>query len=233
MCNIYPRQTFHPLLLGSIIEALGISILAWALHNGHSPTIYGMMGLTGAGTGLRFMPGSLHGIGFFPNNIASVLSMMAFAIPFGGTIAMTIMDTVFNNRSSLSVSSARSGGNQISSISAQSPAAQKQIRDGARDGVVWAFVAIVPFMWLCVLAAAGLGNVRITRKRKVDGGSGRVDFSDDVTEDSYLGSLVARRTARSRTGAGMEKEKAVVEVKRVGQGDGVVVSGEEENGAVV
>jgi len=29
MCNFYPRQTFLPLCLGSIIEATGISVLAW------------------------------------------------------------------------------------------------------------------------------------------------------------------------------------------------------------
>lgn len=41
MCNVYPRQTFAPLFLGSIIEALGISVLAWALNEGHTPTIFG------------------------------------------------------------------------------------------------------------------------------------------------------------------------------------------------
>jgi hypothetical protein len=101
MCNFYPAQTFHPLFLGSVIEATGISVLTWALHNGHIATIYGMMALTGMGTGLRFMPGSLHGIGFFPNNVASVISMMSFANPFGSTIAMTLMGTVFNNKSGM------------------------------------------------------------------------------------------------------------------------------------
>ncbi|RYP75062.1 hypothetical protein DL769_003891 [Monosporascus sp. CRB-8-3] len=31
MCNYYPRQTFMPLLLGSVLEAVGVSVLPWAL----------------------------------------------------------------------------------------------------------------------------------------------------------------------------------------------------------
>jgi hypothetical protein len=70
LCNIRPRQTFLPLFLGSFIEALGLTLLTYALHTSSTPLIYTMMGLTGAGTGLRFMPGSLHGIGFFPNKVS-------------------------------------------------------------------------------------------------------------------------------------------------------------------
>lgn len=57
MCNVYPRKTFVPLALGSIVEAVGVGILAYALWTEHTSTVFGMMALTGAGTGLRFMPG--------------------------------------------------------------------------------------------------------------------------------------------------------------------------------
>jgi hypothetical protein len=56
MCNVYPKKTSFPILIGSIVEAVGVGVLAWALYAGHAPTIFGMMALTGAGTGLRFMP---------------------------------------------------------------------------------------------------------------------------------------------------------------------------------
>lgn len=184
MCMVYPAQTFHPLFLGSIIEALGVSILTWALHNGHIATIYGMMGLTGCGTGLRFMPGTMHGVGFYPNNIASVISMMTFAAPFGSTIAMTIMGTVFNNRSGMPKSSNLTSGS-IGEISDLPTDIQKAVRDSAKDGIVWAFIAILPLMWLCVVAAALLGSVRIKKNETVDAEGGR-DFSEDVEEDIYL-----------------------------------------------
>ncbi|KUJ08500.1 MFS general substrate transporter [Mollisia scopiformis] len=171
MCNIYPRQTFTPLFLGSIIEATGITVLTWALHQGHNATIFGMIALTGAGTGMRFMPNSLHGIGFFPNNIASVIALTSFAVPF-----------VFNNKAGLSASAMEG---YTSSISTLSEEAKATIQDAARSGVVWAFISILPLMWLCVLAAGMLGNVRITKKREVDG-EGKVDFSENVVESVYL-----------------------------------------------
>lgn len=46
-------------------------------------------------------PASLHVIGFFPEHIATVVSLMAVALPFGGTLALTIMATVFNNTSGI------------------------------------------------------------------------------------------------------------------------------------
>jgi hypothetical protein len=101
-CNRWPRHTFVPLFLGSVIEAVGVGMLAWALYREHTPTIYGMIGLTGAGTGLRFMPGILHAIAFFPDRIAAVVAVMGLAVPFGGTVALTIMGTVFNNTSGIS-----------------------------------------------------------------------------------------------------------------------------------
>jgi len=209
MCNIYPRQTFHPLFLGSIIEATGISVLAYALHIGHIPTIYGMMGLTGCGTGLRFMPISLHGIGFFPNNITSVISMMSFAVPFGGTISMTLMGTVFNNKAGRHASSSSTS---IQQIEALPPEMQGLVRDEARAGVVWAFVAIVPLMWLCVVAAGALGNVRITRRAVVDE-KGNRDFSENVTDSVFLVGLLRRmggkRKEKVETGQEVEVQTSI------------------------
>ncbi|KAH8820521.1 hypothetical protein F5884DRAFT_52681 [Xylogone sp. PMI_703] len=162
-CNVWPRRTFWPLVLGSFIEALGVALLCWALHKGQEGVIYGMIGLSGVGTGIRFMPINLHAVGLFPNNIASVTSMLAFAALLGGTLSMTIMGTVFNNKSSLTISSHSSSLNStISSIDSLPAATQAAIRKNARDGVVWSFISILPFLWICVLAALSLGNVDIT-----------------------------------------------------------------------
>ncbi len=56
-CNAWPNKTFVPLMLGSIVEAVGVGLLGWALYKEKTPTIFGLMAVTGAGTGLRFMPG--------------------------------------------------------------------------------------------------------------------------------------------------------------------------------
>ncbi|KAI1780472.1 major facilitator superfamily domain-containing protein [Hypoxylon cercidicola] len=86
-CNVWPRQTFLPLVLGSMIEAVGIGMLPWALYFEYIPAIYSMMVLTSTGTGLRFTP---------------VISVMAVATTFGGTMALTIMSNVFNNMTGIS-----------------------------------------------------------------------------------------------------------------------------------
>jgi hypothetical protein len=209
MCNFYPRQTFLPLCLGSIVEATGISVLAWALHNGHHVTISFMMGLTGAGTGLRIMPGTLHGIGFFPKNIAAVISMMSFAVPFGSATSMTIKDTVFNNKAGISESwnfSTTSSASFFDSIAGLPPAIRQAIIDKIRNAIVLAFVAILPFMWLCVFASCWLGNVRITTKRRVDQ-EGRMDFSENVIEGVFVVSLVRGWLGNEKGDSDMDVEK--------------------------
>ncbi|KAF4621880.1 hypothetical protein G7Y89_g14463 [Cudoniella acicularis] len=234
-CNIWPRQTFTPLFLGSLIEALGITILTWALYHGHIPTIYGMMGLTGAGTGLRFMPGSLHGIGFFPNNIASVLSLTSFAIPFGSAIGMTIMDTVLNNKlasgfsslpsftnststSTNSTTSTSTTNSLLASIDALPPQSQDLVRSKVSDAIVWSFIAILPLMWLAVLASAGLGNVNITKVRELDK-DGKVDYKDNITEGVFVYEVLRRRLHGEngkevvKNGDAREKEKEGVVVE--------------------
>ena len=49
-CNIWPKQTWYPIMVGSILETVGFAVLAWALHTERVSVIGGMMGLAGAGT---------------------------------------------------------------------------------------------------------------------------------------------------------------------------------------
>ncbi|KAI1381540.1 MFS general substrate transporter [Hypoxylon crocopeplum] len=182
LCNSWPRQTFLPLFLGSVVEAVGIGMLAWALYFEYTPTIYGMMALTGAGTGLRLMPGSLHAIGFFPENISTVISVMGVATTFGGTLALTIMSTVFNNTSGITRDSPFS--NNYDAINNLPADLKAQVINGAKNGITWAFVALTPFMVICMLAAGSLGNVTIIKETSAEA-SGH-----HLTHGSYLLSLI-------------------------------------------
>ena len=92
-------MTWPNIFIGTFVEAVGIGLLAWAMHTEKSPTVFGMMALVGVGTGLRFMAAPLHGVGRFRNHRAAVIGLMAVAIPLGGTIGLTVMSTVFNNAS--------------------------------------------------------------------------------------------------------------------------------------
>ncbi|KAI3555350.1 major facilitator superfamily transporter [Colletotrichum abscissum] len=178
MCNGWPRKTFPPIFLGSILEMLGIGLLAWALWTEHNPTVYGMMALTGVGTGLRIMPVPLHGVGYFPKKIAAVISLMAVAYPFGGTLGLTIMTTVFNNASGIGEDSPLRDFEALSRLPA---ATQQQITHDAKMGVVWAFVAICPFMVLCTISASLLGNVYISKVEE-----GKDERQNEIYEGVYL-----------------------------------------------
>lgn len=57
-CNVWPLQTWFPLFVGTIIEPLGVTLLAVAISKGNLPWVYGMLALTGVGSGIRFMPGT-------------------------------------------------------------------------------------------------------------------------------------------------------------------------------
>lgn len=155
--NVWPRQTLPALLLGSITSAVGITALAWAVYAKNSNVVYGMMALVGHGVMLRMNPSSLRGLAYFLTMTASISCLVAFVMPFGGLVGLTIMSAVFTNKSG---------------VGQQNP----------KDGIMWAFIALTPFMWLCVLLTTFLGNVWILK----DGGH-------EVVNGAYLWSFVTRK----------------------------------------
>jgi hypothetical protein len=166
ICNVWPRQTLPALLLGSITSAVGVTVLSYALNAERTALIYGMMALTGHGVGMRMNPGSLHGLAYFPNLTAPITFVVSFAFPFGGTVALTLMSTVFNNKF----------GNKAD-IKSQ---ADSQV--AAKRGIHFAFIAMIPFMWLIVVLTAGLGNVWIEK-----------NGDHEVVNGIYLWSLLTRK----------------------------------------
>jgi len=171
LMNIWPRQTTPAILLGSTTSAVGITVLSWAVNGGKDSIIYGMMALTGHGIGMRMVPATLHCLAFFPAQTSSITFIGSFAMPFGGTVSLTLMSTVFNNKSG------------------------RQHAD-AQAGIHWAFIALIPFMWIVVVLATFLGNVWILS-----------DGHHDVVNGAWLWSLVTRRKLvkerRSRAADGM------------------------------
>ena len=182
--NVWPRQTLPSLVLGATTSAVGITVLAWATQAKQLTVIYGMMALTGHGVGIRLNAGSLHGLAYFPQMTASITCLVSFALPFGGAVCLTLMSTVFNNKSG----------------------AQQQ---NAKDGIMWAFIAIIPFMWFTLLITLCLGNVWIGK-----------DGSHEVVNSSYIWSLLTgKKLVRERKTRGEQAKDST-------NGGGVVV----ENG---
>lgn len=57
MCNSWLRQTWHPIMLGGVIQAAAIGVMPWAVWRERDSVVNGMMALTGVGVGIRFVPG--------------------------------------------------------------------------------------------------------------------------------------------------------------------------------
>ena len=180
----WPRQTFWPLVLGATTTAVGISVMAWAVHVRNDSVIFGMMALVGHGVMLRMNPGAVHCLAYFPNLTARITCLSAFAIPFGGLFGLTLMTTVFNNKI----------GNGTTT---------------PQDSIMWAFVAVIPFMWVCVMFASFIGNVWI-----LDNGE------HQILRGSYLWQLVTRKTmVRETSHRGDGRLEMTMEGGQVKQGE--------------
>ncbi|KAL2835470.1 major facilitator superfamily domain-containing protein [Aspergillus pseudoustus] len=191
MCNIAPAQTFYPLALGTLLETLGLALVTWGISSKQTSIINGMMVLAGAGTGIRMMPANLHAAGIWPDRLAAALSLMRFALPFGGTVGITIMGSVFNNK--LGAFTARlgsesagggtgvsaqdlghGGGDSLDFIAALPDALQEGVRNAGKDAIMWAYIAIMPILGISLVTGLFMGNVWI-RKRGKKSTEGRVE----------------------------------------------------------
>ncbi|KAI1408167.1 MFS general substrate transporter [Hypoxylon sp. FL1857] len=200
LCYVWPRQTFLPLFIGSVVEAIGIGLLAWALYFEQTATICGIMAMAGAGTAFRLSPAGIHAVAFLPEQKSTVMALMSASVTLGGALALTIMSTIFNNTSGIT----RDSPFQNSYDTSQLPDNIKaQIVNGTKNGITWAFVALTPFMVTCVLATASLGNVTIAKESN-DGTPGH-----HLTHGSYLLSLI--RGGHAAKSEDVELDKRIVE----------------------
>jgi hypothetical protein len=204
MCNLWPKQTFWPLFLGSILEPLGVGMLTWALFNGRPAVVSGMLGFAGVGTGLRLMPGMLHIVGMRSRFKARGLAIMSFATAFGGTVGISIMSSVFSNKLSQHISGEvqvnSNATSSVTNIQGLPPAVQTLVRGWFNDAVFWAYIAILPFLGLAGILAFFLGNVKITSQKQ--DAHGEIDTSGNVEDVPYLWWLVTgarRRDAQEQT----------------------------------
>ncbi|KAL4966515.1 putative MFS multidrug transporter [Aspergillus stella-maris] len=183
MCNTLPAQTFHPLTLGTLLETLGIALVTYGIHAQKTTVLNGMMVLAGAGTGIRMMPASLHATGVWPDRIAAALSLLRFAMPFGGTLGITIMGSVFNNKLASGIASipgvsggdsvsaedlAHGGTDSLSFIADLPPSLQEAVRMKGRDAIMWAYIAILPILGISLVTGLFLGNVWIKKKCRTE-----------------------------------------------------------------
>jgi len=193
LCNVWPRQTFWPLFLGTVVETGGIAALTYAVRSRHHTLVNIMMIVAGAGTGARFMPSNLHLAGMFRDQLAPVYSILRFSLPFGGTLALTIMGAVFQNQMAVyfgDLGSDNSTGFSLHNQAAleainQLPQAQQDVvRSRGATATMWSFVSILPFLCLSVLTSLGLGNVWISKKGKAESSAGATTAAPAVLSNT-------------------------------------------------
>jgi len=176
ICNVWPAQTFFPLTFGTVEETVGLAVLTWAVSTRNIPVVNGMMILAGAGTGSRLMPSALHIAGVWPEQIAPAMSLMRFALPFGGTLGLTIMGSVFNNKFAVVTDQLQANGlqnvgynsnstNSLNAITDLPPAVQDVVRAAGKNAVMWAFISIMPIIGISLFTSFFIGNVWIKKKK--------------------------------------------------------------------
>ncbi|KKK13292.1 hypothetical protein AOCH_003610 [Aspergillus ochraceoroseus] len=205
MCNIRPAQTFFPLTLGTFLETAGLAVMTWGIHAQKTGVINAMMVIAGAGTGIRLMPGNLHAAGVWPDRIAAALSLMRFAQPFGGTVSISIMGSVYNNKLGTfggltsGDSTGSSSTDSLSAIDSLPSSVQVIIRSYAREAIMWAYISILPILGISVITGLFLGNVWINKRKKseeVESNNGTVE-DDSYSEVIYVPYLYALFTKGS------------------------------------
>lgn len=124
------------------------------------------------------MPSTLHAAGVWPHRIAAALSVLEFAEPFGGTLGIAIMGSVFNNKFSSGIASvgvgsagdvsaqdvAHGGTRSLEFIDSLPSHVQKMVRLSGKDAIMWAYIAIMPILGISVFTGMFLGNVWIKPK---------------------------------------------------------------------
>ncbi|KAJ0420244.1 major facilitator superfamily domain-containing protein [Aspergillus carlsbadensis] len=202
LCNVTPAQTFYPLTLGTILETLGLALVTWGISAQKTSIINGMMVLAGAGTGIRMMPANLHVAGIWPDKLAAALSLMRFALPFGGTVGITVMGSVFNNKLSASISGLAAEGNG-GSVSAQDlghggtesldfiaslpDSLQAAVRNAGKDAIMWAYISIMPILGISLVTGFFIGNVWIRKRGKQGDAEGRAQAQAGAGDEGEAG----------------------------------------------
>lgn len=168
MCNVRPAQTFYPLFIGSIVEGVGLAVLTYAVSIRHGTLVSVFLAISGAGTGLRFMPVVLHAAGIWSTRVPAMQSMLSFVLPLGETVGISMMGAVFTNKLShysSTIPGYQATGN-LATLDGLSGPVKDAMQNAAARSVMWALITVLPFVGLSIVASIFLGNVWIGKVAK-------------------------------------------------------------------
>ncbi|KAF8298347.1 MFS general substrate transporter, partial [Clavulina sp. PMI_390] len=186
------RQPRFPIMLGQVVQAVGVGLLAKAISENSHGQINGFLAMCGAGIGFSMGTLEVQSRFLLPKEQNSLLTTMhLFFRTAGGTIGLAQLSAVLQSKlrsyilglvksGSLSLQDALTiaqglaseGGKQSSGPGiAQLPEnLQQVVRDAYNYGVKWSFYSLLPWCALSALAVFSLGNIvdtdRVERERK-------------------------------------------------------------------
>lgn len=163
MCNRRPAQTFYPLFIGSIVEGIGLAVLTYAVSIRHGTLVSVFLAISGAGTGLRFMPVVLHAAGIWSTRVPAMQSLLSFVLPLGETVGISAMGAVFTNKLSRYTADipGYTGAETLATLEGLSGPVKDAVQNAAAKSVMWALITVLPFVGLSIVASFFLGNVWI------------------------------------------------------------------------
>ncbi|KAJ4352889.1 hypothetical protein N0V95_003864 [Ascochyta clinopodiicola] len=164
LCNVRPAQTFLPLFVGSIVEGVGLAVLTYAVSVRHGSLVSIFLAISGAGTGLRFMPVVLHAAGIWSTRVPAMQSLLSFMLPLGETIGISMMGAVFSNKLDhylTGIAGYTGGAGNFATLDGLPAPIKESVQNAAARSVMWALITVLPFVGLSIVASAFLGNVWI------------------------------------------------------------------------
>ncbi|KAI4625232.1 uncharacterized protein J4E87_005078 [Alternaria ethzedia] len=224
LCNQWLRQTFVPLLIGSVVEAVGLALLTYAVSIRHVTMVKVFLAVSGAGTGLRFMPIVLHAAGIWSTRVPSMQSLLSFMLPLGETVGIAMMGSVFSNKlttflaaidnSGSGIELPATGAHSLDLLNSLPPAVKEEVQHAAAKAVMWSLISIMPFMAAAIVASCFLGNVWIgktaEKSEEIDGQEHKPAQEAEVGKVLYGVYVVAWFMGR------LEKQKQDLDVNMEG-----------------
>ncbi|CAN9377304.1 unnamed protein product [Alternaria alternata] len=191
LCNRWPRQTFSPLLIGSIVEGVGLALLTYSISIRHITLVKVFLAVSGAGTGLRFMPIALHAAGIWSTRIASMQSLLSFMVPLGETVESTLGN---------GISLPATGPPSLELLNSLPAAVKTEVQNAAAKAVMWSLISVLPFVAAAIVASCFLGNVWIGKSatKGKEGEPARPAEMGKVLYDFYMLALCTGRVAEQK-----------------------------------
>ncbi|KDQ08492.1 hypothetical protein BOTBODRAFT_138939 [Botryobasidium botryosum FD-172 SS1] len=157
------RQPKYPIILGGILQCVGVGLLSMGLQANNHGQINGFLALCGVSVGLCFGPLAMHARFCQPEDrVAIVVTLNLFFRTAGGTIGLAQLAAVLNSKVTSYIHNLAASGtlspaivsqlslaggslDSVNTISSLSPDILVYVRDAFQYAVRWAFISLIPW----------------------------------------------------------------------------------------